>query len=63
MQVYRCSGTLPGPGELLPAEDRKTPEQNVSLPPNEQTDSLYLLRARDERAAVWYSEHFLFYDT
>lgn len=45
-------GVLPGPGHLLPAEDRETPEQVVPVPVAEQTDRLHLLRAGGERAPL-----------
>lgn len=48
----QVAGVLPGPGELLPAEDGEAPEQSVPGPPAEQTDRLHLLRPRDERAAL-----------
>lgn len=49
----QVAGVLPGPSGLLPAEDRETPEQGVSVPPAEQTDCLRVFRSGDERAAVW----------
>lgn len=49
----QVAGVLPGPGGLLPAEDRETPEQSVSVPPAEQTHCLRVFRSGDERAAVW----------